>query len=301
MDQEQWTEIEGDAKKLHELVQTQRNQINEIASLISQTGLIRSIFDRSMNSFFPATIASITKTSPSIPSPIKPPRETANTTAINTLLQKSDTTRKSLSQQQQQRPVTTIHSSNMTLVNPSPGTSPTHSMTTLLDSIVTHTIVNEPEEKPPQPQPTVGSKKPIVEQPHVPIDIPLVEPKPAIEEKPTIKRPPSPVPPPRQPDPPVVEKKPIPKPTPSPIRPPQPPPPAPAPPVEPKKCPVCHYQFPSTTDDLEMYDHIDKCLFPTANNTPPKDYECPNCKEKFSSCSDKDYLQHLTDCYNREY
>jgi hypothetical protein len=37
-DYEQWTEIEDDAKKLHELVQLQRNQINEIVSLISQTG-----------------------------------------------------------------------------------------------------------------------------------------------------------------------------------------------------------------------------------------------------------------------
>jgi hypothetical protein len=37
-DYEQWTEIEDDAKKLHELVQLQRNQINEIVLLISQTG-----------------------------------------------------------------------------------------------------------------------------------------------------------------------------------------------------------------------------------------------------------------------
>jgi hypothetical protein len=37
-DYEQWTEIEDDAKRLHELVESQRNQINEIVSLISQTG-----------------------------------------------------------------------------------------------------------------------------------------------------------------------------------------------------------------------------------------------------------------------
>jgi hypothetical protein len=35
---EQWTEIEDDAKKLHELVELQRNQINEIVSLITETG-----------------------------------------------------------------------------------------------------------------------------------------------------------------------------------------------------------------------------------------------------------------------
>jgi len=32
----QWTEIEKDAKKLHEIVQSQRTQINEIVTLISQ-------------------------------------------------------------------------------------------------------------------------------------------------------------------------------------------------------------------------------------------------------------------------
>jgi hypothetical protein len=37
-DYDQWTEIEDDAKKLHEIVQSQKNQINEIVTLISQTG-----------------------------------------------------------------------------------------------------------------------------------------------------------------------------------------------------------------------------------------------------------------------
>jgi len=37
-DYDQWTEIEDDAKKLHEIVQSQKNQINEIVNLISQTG-----------------------------------------------------------------------------------------------------------------------------------------------------------------------------------------------------------------------------------------------------------------------
>jgi hypothetical protein len=35
---DQWTEIEDDTKKLHEILQFQRTQINEIVSLISQTG-----------------------------------------------------------------------------------------------------------------------------------------------------------------------------------------------------------------------------------------------------------------------
>jgi hypothetical protein len=39
-EQEQWTAIEDDAKKLQEIVQSQKNQINEIVTLISQTGKI---------------------------------------------------------------------------------------------------------------------------------------------------------------------------------------------------------------------------------------------------------------------
>ena len=35
---DQWTEIEDDAKKLHQIVQTQKNQINEIVALISESG-----------------------------------------------------------------------------------------------------------------------------------------------------------------------------------------------------------------------------------------------------------------------
>lgn len=195
-------------------------------------------------------------------------------------------------------------------------------MNTLIDSLVTHTIVDKQDETPDQRQPTVEPKKPIVEQPHVSVDIllperttedtktvtkrtpsPVRQPQPeppVVKKDPVPKRLPSPVRQP-QPEPPVVKKDPVPKRLPSPVRQPQPRSPQPNPPAEPKKCPVCHYQFPSTIDDLEMYDHIDKCLFPTAVNTPPKDYECPNCKGKFSGYSDKDYLQHLTDCYNREF
>lgn len=37
-DYDQWTEIEDDAKRLHEIVQSQKNHINEIVNLISQAG-----------------------------------------------------------------------------------------------------------------------------------------------------------------------------------------------------------------------------------------------------------------------
>jgi hypothetical protein len=77
------------------------------------------------------------------------------------------------------------------------------------------------------------------------------------------------------------------------------PPPPPAP-VESKKCPVCNYEFASTSDDVEMYDHIEKCLFPTGIHTEPKDYECPNCNRKYPGNEETEYLQHLSDCYNRD-
>jgi len=49
-----------------------------------------------------------------------------------------------------------------------------------------------------------------------------------------------------------------------------------------------------------MYDHIEKCLFPTGIYTEPKDYECPNCNRKYPGNDEANYLQHLTDCYNRD-
>lgn len=36
--QENWTEIDDDTEKLHQIVQTQRNQINEIVNLVSEAG-----------------------------------------------------------------------------------------------------------------------------------------------------------------------------------------------------------------------------------------------------------------------
>ncbi len=77
------------------------------------------------------------------------------------------------------------------------------------------------------------------------------------------------------------------------------PPPAPISPIEVKKCPVCSHEFPPTSDDVEMYDHIEKCLFPSGAAVEPKDYECPNCARKFPGNDDSTYLQHLSDCYNQ--
>jgi hypothetical protein len=74
----------------------------------------------------------------------------------------------------------------------------------------------------------------------------------------------------------------------------------PAPANEPKKCPVCNHEFGLTSDDVEMYDHIENCLFPSGTNTEQKDYECPNCNRKFPGIDESAYLQHLSDCYNRD-
>ncbi len=74
----------------------------------------------------------------------------------------------------------------------------------------------------------------------------------------------------------------------------------PTPANEPKKCPVCNHEFGLTSDDAEMYDHIDNCLFPSGTNTEQKDYECPNCNQKFPRIDESTYLQHLSDCYNSD-
>jgi uncharacterized Zn-finger protein len=73
-----------------------------------------------------------------------------------------------------------------------------------------------------------------------------------------------------------------------------------APQNEPKKCPVCNHEFALTSDDVEMYDHIERCLFPTGTSVEPKEYECPNCNRKYPGNDETTYLQHLSDCYNRD-
>lgn len=181
------------------------------------------------------------------------PPSTPNTTVINDLFQRiKDITR--LTSNQSQLPAKTAPLSNTTLINHSPGTSPTQSLSTLTSSIMTPTIIDPHPEPIEERETIVDKKEPVVEKPHEPIDIPV-----------------------------------------------PPPAPVPIPPVEAKKCPVCNYEFPPTCDDVEMYDHIEKCLFPTGAAVAPKDYECPNCNRKYPGNDDSAYLQHLSDCYNRDF
>jgi hypothetical protein len=70
--------------------------------------------------------------------------------------------------------------------------------------------------------------------------------------------------------------------------------------IEPRKCPVCGHGFTATSDDVEVYDHIEKCLFPTGISTELKDLECPNCERKFPGNDEVAYHQHLSDCYNND-
>lgn len=76
---------------------------------------------------------------------------------------------------------------------------------------------------------------------------------------------------------------------------------SPAPAEESRKCPVCNYEFPSTCDDVEMYDHIEQCLFPAHTFHQPKEYECPYCQRKFPANNETDYLQHISDCCNSQF
>jgi hypothetical protein len=135
------------------------------------------------------------------------------------------------------------------LENHSPGISPTQSLATLTFESLQLTIGNQADkiEEPRDIQ--VDQPEPIRDEPHAPIDIPIV----FIPQNDT------------------------------------------------KKCPVCNHEFALTSNDLEMYDHIENCLFPSgATNTPPKEYECPNCNRKYPGNDENIYLQHLSDCYNRD-
>jgi len=227
-DYDQWTEIEDDAKKLHEIVQSQKNQINEIVSLISQAATAPTSFGPTNVLMNRSEDATNNKQSTS----------TTNTSMISTLIQKiKDITG-------QQEPIPVASNQEPILENPSPGTSPSQSLATLTLEILTPTIDDRHKQIEEQ------HDKPIVEQerPHIPIDIPV----------------------------------------------------APAPAIETKKCHVCNYEFALTSDDMEMYDHIEKCLFPPGASTQPKDYECPICHRKFAASDEKAYHEHLSDCYNRD-
>ena len=160
---------------------------------------------------------------------------------------------------QPQPTVTTDPKPNTQLLNHSPGASPSESLNTLTYSTLQSISVNP---KPDDEKP-VENVEPVKEEPVANI-------KP-VKEKPL-----------------EVINVPVPQPT-----------PVPTPPPEAKKCPVCNHEFPPTCDDVEMYDHIERCLFPSGAAVVPKDYECPNCNRKFPGSDDSAYIQHLSDCYNQ--
>lgn len=109
-----------------------------------------------------------------------------------------------------------------------------------------------------------------------------------------------------QPDvPPIIPEPYVPPITPEPYVPPVIPKPVVLPsPVESKKCPVCNHEFDGISDDVEMYMHIDKCLFPTGNQTKTqaqtRSYECPKCAQKYTADQEKAYHQHMHECFNRD-
>lgn len=66
-------------------------------------------------------------------------------------------------------------------------------------------------------------------------------------------------------------------------------------------CPVCNYEFPPICNDVEMYEHIDRCLFPGEQTNPPTEYECPRCSRHFPADDETTYLQHMSDCFNNQF
>jgi len=191
----------------------------------------------------------------------------------------------------------------------SPGTSPTESMETIVKNTITLSINQrtptsgnsiEPE---PIIQPSTEHKIPTIdpESPTIEQEQPIVAPKPTIieqnqltieEKQPTIEQ-----------KPPTVDPK---QPT---IKPPNISPilinPTPVSPEIPpdalRQCPVCNHSFASECDDVEMYEHIDNCLFPADSFQQPKEYECPSCQRKFPADRENEYLHHMSDCFDNRF
>ncbi|CAF1137518.1 unnamed protein product, partial [Didymodactylos carnosus] len=63
-----------------------------------------------------------------------------------------------------------------------------------------------------------------------------------------------------------------------------------------KKCPICNIAFPLETNDEQMYEHVETCL---SLKTENKTFVCPQCTKKFPSMDEIAYMQHLVDCMNR--
>lgn len=129
------------------------------------------------------------------------------------------------------------------LVNHSPGVSPTHSLATLTLEAVNHTT---------EPEPMIDQKE---------------------EEQPVI----APVP---------AAVEPIPPMSPGVIEP----------------CPICRRQFIIRVEDDRqvIIDHVHNCLFSNSTPPPPPEYSCPACNQKFPGDNEQAYLQHVTDCFNRD-
>ncbi|CAF4135320.1 unnamed protein product [Rotaria socialis] len=233
-DYDQWTEIADDTKKLHEIVQLQQNQINELVNLVSETATVPVSLINPPDD--PSTDAKTVMPDP--PNPSK--------TFMNTLLQKIQ----NLSGGQTE-PASTDLAPAVTLDNHSPGTSPSQSLATLIpESFMQVQPANQTEQTKDTQEEIDDMQEPIRDEPHVlPIDIPIV---------------------------PV------------------------APPRELKKCPVCSHEFLLTTSDEDMYDHIETCLFPPTARAEPTHYECPYCYKKLPGNNESAYLQHLSDCINRD-
>lgn len=70
-----------------------------------------------------------------------------------------------------------------------------------------------------------------------------------------------------------------------------------------KKCPICDHEFLITTDDFEIYTHIENCIASSDidHSVPPEpnQYICPKCKQQIAN-SDEVYLRHLSECYNKQ-
>ncbi|CAF1523468.1 unnamed protein product [Rotaria magnacalcarata] len=69
-----------------------------------------------------------------------------------------------------------------------------------------------------------------------------------------------------------------------------------------RKCPICNYQFHNTANEFEIITHVDRCFIEAgmddlAPYPEPKQYECPKCNQQFPCDHEKEYREHLSDCY----
>ncbi|CAF3329484.1 unnamed protein product [Rotaria socialis] len=69
-----------------------------------------------------------------------------------------------------------------------------------------------------------------------------------------------------------------------------------------RKCPICNYQFHKTANEFEIITHVDRCFIDAGMDdlapcSEPEQYECPKCNQQFPSDREKEYREHLSDCY----